>query len=262
MLVASDVNTTKVTLGTAISAVIGRSLTVNATAANLTVAKGDVVTALAAVTGTLANAVDKPILRLRFATVPDTYYTPRIVRTAGSPRVGPVTSTANGAQIMQLSATNEVNLAGIDFDDELQIHPQRGWRWEAWVKVTTIAANERAVFGLASAYNAALDTVQLNAWFRVDGSMALTVECDDDTTNQDDQSTDVTLVTDTYAYFRIEYTVEGTVRFWHNDAMVKELTATFPATPLMQGFVAVQKDSGTGVPSCTVDLIRPSWDRF
>ena len=262
MLLATDVNTTKVA-GEPIIAIIGRPLYVHTTAANTRVAKGDVLTVLAAVTGTLVNAVDNPVVHLRFAVAATSSFTPRIVRTAGSPLVGPVVDSANGEQIMQLSATNEINVAGLDWEDQRTIHPQRGWRFEAWIKVSAIAANERVVFGLMSDFAATFDDTTLNAWFRLEGSLVLLVEVDDGTTNVDDQSTGVTLTADTYAYFRIELTDEGEVRFWHGDNIVKKITTiTMPAIPLMQPAILVQKDSGTGTPSATIDMNFTSWDRF
>lgn len=66
MLAATDANTTKATGGTALSANTKRSLTLNATAANLVVAAGDRLLIRAAATGTLAGAVTVPAYMLRF----------------------------------------------------------------------------------------------------------------------------------------------------------------------------------------------------
>lgn len=66
MLAATDVNTTKATGGTALAANTKRLLTVNATAANLVVAKCDRLRIRAAASGTLANTVTKPTYLLTF----------------------------------------------------------------------------------------------------------------------------------------------------------------------------------------------------
>lgn len=66
MLAATDANTTKATGGTAIAANTKRSLTKNATAANLVVAEGDRLRIRAAATGTLANTVTGSAFCLRF----------------------------------------------------------------------------------------------------------------------------------------------------------------------------------------------------
>jgi len=67
MLAATDANTTKATGGTALSANTRRDLTLNGTAANLVVARGDRLRIRAAATGTLANTVTFPNYALVFA---------------------------------------------------------------------------------------------------------------------------------------------------------------------------------------------------
>lgn len=65
VLAATDANTTKATGGTALSANTKRSLTLNATAANLVVTAGDRLRLRAAATGTLANTVTFPSYLMR-----------------------------------------------------------------------------------------------------------------------------------------------------------------------------------------------------
>jgi hypothetical protein len=67
MLAATDANTTKTTGGTALAANARRSLTLNATPANLIVVVGDRLRIRAAATGTLANTVTFPVYSLKFA---------------------------------------------------------------------------------------------------------------------------------------------------------------------------------------------------
>lgn len=67
MLAATDANTTKATGGTALSANALRSLSLNATGANLIVAAGDRLRIRAAATGTLANTVTFPVYSLTFS---------------------------------------------------------------------------------------------------------------------------------------------------------------------------------------------------
>jgi len=66
LLAATDANTTKTTGGSALSADTRRNLTLNGTAANLVVAKGDRLRMRAAATGTLANTVTFPVYALTF----------------------------------------------------------------------------------------------------------------------------------------------------------------------------------------------------
>jgi hypothetical protein len=67
MLAATDANTTKSTGGTGLTANALRTLTLNATPANLVVAAGDRLRIRATVTGTLANTVTFPVYNLTFS---------------------------------------------------------------------------------------------------------------------------------------------------------------------------------------------------
>lgn len=255
MLAASDANTTKATGGVAISAVIGRPLTIHGTAANLRVAAGDVVEVRATSAGTLANVVDVPRVKLRFATIP-LGLTPVIARTAGSPLVAPVDDSSYGEIICTLSATNEVNTAGWTFGDQLVV-PGTRWMFEARCKIATVTTAERVIIGMASAYSATWDNVVDNNWFRLEASMALLAEADDGTTDSDDQSCGVTLTAATYYLFRIDCTDVGQIKFFVDDSLVKTLASSARvSTDLMQPIIAVQKASGTGVPSVTCDYMQ------
>lgn len=66
MLLATAVNTTKVTGGSALAANTKRSLSLNGTPSNLVVAQGDRLQITATVTGTLANTVTFALYQLRF----------------------------------------------------------------------------------------------------------------------------------------------------------------------------------------------------
>jgi hypothetical protein len=257
MLAATDANTTKATGGVAITAVVGRSLTVHGTAANLRVAAGDVVVATVTTTGTLANVVDTPAITLTFETI-DNAFTPLIARTAGSPLIQTVADTANGEVVCQLSATNEVNTAAIYFGDQLNIPATRKFYFEAMVKVGTIAANERAVIGLASAYNATWDSIASNLWFRHEADMDLLIEGDDGTTDTDDEDTGRDTTAGTYYLF----TIDGTdglsaVNFFRDNDFVGDISVpALTVSSLLQPLIGVQKASGTGVPSITVDWVH------
>lgn len=66
LLLATAANGTQVTGGTALAALTKRVLALNATAANLIIAKGDRLQVLATVTGTLANTVTESLVEMRF----------------------------------------------------------------------------------------------------------------------------------------------------------------------------------------------------
>lgn len=263
MLAATDANTTKSTGGTAITAVVGRSLTVHGTAANLRVNAGDVIKVTEAVTGTLANAVDKPIVRLTFATVPAAVY-PHTTYTAGSPLVGPVEDSANGEAVCQLSATNEVNNAFLTWNDQLLIPANRRPVFEARVKMGTVTTAQVVVIGLASAFNATLDSTTSNVWFRWQASLAALAEGDDGTTDTDDAATGKTLTTGTYYYFKIDMSDLKDVKFWIDDDLVYDGldVSALDGNDLLQPIIGIQKASGTGTVSVTCDWAAVSHDRY
>lgn len=270
MLAGTDANTTKATGGTAITAETGRSFTLNTTAANLRVAPGDLITFKGTATGTLANFVDRPVVRLQFATLPSTV-SARTTKTVGTVAAQPVDDTATGEALFQLSGTAEANVVGFDWGDRLLIPATRGPIFTVRLKVSGAAASTRYVWGLGSAYNATLDNITSNAWFRIEGnSLSLLAETDDGTTDNDDQSTGFTLTADTYYTFRIDMRDLGNVGFWvHEEGsgsgwnLVKELNASkLTESNLLQPFVLLQKDSGTGTESVTVDAYRLEFSRF
>jgi hypothetical protein len=262
MLAASDANTTKSTGGVAITAEIGRSLTVHGTAANLRVANGDLLTFDGTATGTLAGAVDAPVVRLVFAVLPNRLFA-RTTKTIGTLAAHPVADTACGEALFQLGATNEANVTGCDFGDQLCIPANAKPVFHCRMKLSGVAANTRGVWGLADAYTATLDNTVNNCWFRFEGNaLDLLAELDDSTTDDDDNDTTFDLVADTYYLFTIDMTDTGAIRFSVNDTCYLELAgAAFAAADVLQPVVYLQKDSGTGEQAMTVDYIRVSWDR-
>ena len=262
MLAATDANTTKATGGSALTAKVPRSLTLNATAANLRVNTGDVLqfTATATQSPTVSDA---PTLVVEIGTIPPCL-TPRSTRTAGSCLIAPVANTANGEIVAVTSATNEANVAGFDFGDQLIVPANKGWIFEAMIKPVTLAASvERIFVGMATAYNSTLSSMTERAAFRLSGSLALKAETDDNTTDSGLTDCGTTLVTATYYYLRIDASNYKQIEFWVGNKRVKILAAAaFASSMLLQPMILVQKDSGTGVPQVTVDMMRLRVRRF
>jgi hypothetical protein len=265
MLAATDANTTKATGGSTWTAKTARSATVHGTAANLRVNAGDVIEVTITVAGTLANVVDCPRVELRFATVPD-LWTPRIARTAGVVHVAPVADTIGGEVVCQLGATDEAQVAGIDFGDRLCLRGDKLPWFEARFKISAVAASTRYVVGLASAYNATFDSVAKHLWFRIEGnSLSLLVETDDATTDNDDQDTGIDLVADTYVKVAGVFLDGGRVAFSVNDQEVKILTCSASAmgSSLLQPVAYNQKDTAAGTEehALTLDYFRYGCNR-
>jgi hypothetical protein len=130
-------------------------------------------------------------------------------------------------------------------------------------KVASIDSVTTLVFGVASAQNDTADTVAVNAWFRMQGSVSTTavvVETDDVTVDNDDKATGLTLAT-TAKRFRIDFTNNlSDIRFYIDGQRVAAGT-TFSMAAVSSGqnvqpFVQLQKASGTGAPIITIHKCR------
>lgn len=264
MLAATDANTTKATGGSAIVAKAEKTLTVHGTAANLVVNKGDELEIAATVTGTLANLVDSPRVQLVFETI-DREVTPRVLRTAGAPAVQRVANAANGEATFTLTADSEAQYVGFDFGDQLCIQANKAPIVQIRGRLTALpGANQRFVAGLASAFNATIDSITSLAIFRCEASGALLVESDDGTTDTDDQATSpaTTLVATTNYCFTIDLTDLNRILFYLDDAIVGTTSAALLGSAMLQVLALFQKDSGIGTGGFIVDYVRYQHDRF
>lgn len=271
MLAATDANTTKATGGTGLTAVSGRALTVNATAANLRVNRGDILLFTATVSGTLANAVTFPAVRLVFNTTPQglqSVYT----ATAGSPGFSLLTGTSGADGVIEviLAATSEGETAGYNWADSVMIPMNKGFLFEANVRIpTAITTAQVAVIGLATAYNATLASTAEYAWFKLNASMAVTFEAKDGTTTTTGQTpaNTLTLTANTFYLFRMKAKINlerncGFVEYWIGDNYLGKITiASATAAMLLQPVFYIQKASGVTTPAMDIDWYRVNWDR-
>ncbi len=121
-------------------------------------------------------------------------FTKTLVQTGGSPTVAP----SSDGVVLTLDATSEAQAANLlqgdvllfDIDDLIYI------RGKAKLSTASLGSGIDAVFGLAGAYNATLDTIAQNCWFKCAGSNSVLIETDDGTTDTDDKDTGMTLKTD------------------------------------------------------------------
>jgi len=261
VLAATDANTTKLTGGADITAKTRRSFTLSATTAALYVSEGDVLEFLAAVTGTLANAVTVPRVQVTIATLPRPFF-PRIIRGAASnlPGVYVPGAVSNGEVLCAVSNGSNAQTAGFDCADLRSIVPSKGPIFQCRAKVSALAASQRVVLGLASDFTATLDSITYNAWFRLDGGLAVTIEGDDNSTDTDDKATSVTLTADTYYWFTINMADLTQISFWVDEQEVGIVSAAL-ATNLLQPACYLQKGAVAGTPTLTVDEVRVTWNK-
>lgn len=125
-----------------------------------------------------------------------------LVQTGGSPAVAP----SKDGVTLTIDATAEAQAANLLNGDVLLYGIDDLITVQGMVKLSTDALNAGidAVFGLAGAYNATLDTIAQNCWFKLPGSNSVVVETDDGTNDNDDKATGLTLK-DEWRKFAIDF---------------------------------------------------------
>lgn len=173
-----------------------------------------------------------------------------------------VANAASGVLRLALTSTNEAQLAGIDYADQLSLILSQGIVFESRVKLSTLpTTGSVACIGLSSAHNAAVDSVVTSAWFRLDGATGglITVECDDGTTETSKVTTGTTVTTADWVVLKIDASDATNVLFYINGSRVASSTTfSMNATPTvgLQPVARMGKESsGTNVGSLDVDYL-------
>ncbi|HBH54958.1 MAG TPA: hypothetical protein DDY91_24005 [Planctomycetaceae bacterium] len=163
-----------------------------------------------------------------------------------------------GAMALTLAATSEAEIVTMYQNDVLPLDLAQLQRIGFIVKVAGVDSATQIAFGVASAQNDTLDSVAVNAWFRIDGSAdtgKVVIETDDGVTDNDDNVTGQTLGS---AYKKCEIDFGkglGDIRFFIDGQPVGAETFSLlgiTAGQNVQPFVQVQKASGTGVAAITI----------
>jgi hypothetical protein len=188
-----------------------------------------------------------------------------VSRSTGTPTgITQAANTANGELLMTLAATSEAEFLGVDFTDELNIPATRGIVFEAFIKMPAVALTsvQHIVIGLATAYNATLDSTTKYIRFKFDGSNVVLIQGKDGTTTNSTTTT-TTLTAATYYLFTIDGHQPGIFDFYIDDSKIGSLTqADFAATDLLQPSIGIRKDSGTTAPVLTMDFLRIEHNRY
>ncbi|MBS4019543.1 MAG: hypothetical protein KGZ68_15050 [Dechloromonas sp.] len=177
-----------------------------------------------------------------------------------------VADLANGAVGLALDATNEVQLAGISWNDQRTLALNQGLILEARFRLSVLpsAASVIAVLGLQGDHNAAVDTVAESIWFRADGNGQITVESDDTSHETSKVATGVTVTTADWVIGKIDCTDIADVKFFINGNRVAEGT-TFNMSQVaglaLQPVARVSKSAATSVGTMQVDYIRAWMNR-
>lgn len=178
-----------------------------------------------------------------------------------------VADSPNGVFKLHLAATSEAEDAVLYMGDNKNFDVGSGLIFETRVDFGVApGTGVCAVFGMAGDHNLAKDSVTEAAWFRLDASMAIKVETDDTTNDNDDVATGVTAIAGTYNIFRIDFTDLTDVKFYIDGVRVASGT-TFDMSNLtageqqMQPYFSLDKASGTGLGDMNIDYVKIWQDR-
>jgi len=174
---------------------------------------------------------------------------------------------ANGALAMVLDSDNNSEIAALHFGDNECLRIDQGLIFEARLTLSVLpltgTETVQAVWGVAGAHNATLDTIDCNAWFRVESAAntALLWETDDNVTNDDDNDAGITLVAGTYNVYKIDMTDTSAVKFYVDDVLVGTgsmagLTAAIGDVQPYFNVSKVKSAGNTGTGTMLIDYVK------
>jgi len=181
--------------------------------------------------------------------------------------IGLVADGVNGIAALIVDADDNAEVAVLHFGDNECLEIAQGLLFEARVTFnvlpTTGTETVQAAFGLAGAHNTTLDTVDCNAWFRVESAAqtALLWETDDNVTNDDDNDAGITLVADTYNIFQIHCVSTSQIDFYVDGEKVGtgSMAGLTAAIGRVQPYFNVSKAksaANTGTGTMYIDYVR------
>lgn len=178
-----------------------------------------------------------------------------IVSTQGT--VGIKADINAGAATISVGASDEAQDAVLYMADQLNFDIDSLTTLQFRAKVITPGVGTVVVMGMAGDHNLDKDTIAQHAWFRLDASLALKVESDDGTNDEDDVAAG-TIVTDTWYVFRIDFSEVADVKFYLDGAQVGSAT-TFDMsnyTGNLQPYFSIDKASGVGTAEIVLDYTQ------
>ena len=168
-----------------------------------------------------------------------------------------------GAIKMNIANTTEAEDAVLYMGDQLLFDIDKLKTFECRAKVVTPSSGVKVVLGMAGNHDLDKDTIAQSAWFSFDGAMACKCETDDGATDNDDV-TAATLTTDTYYYFKIDFTTVTNIKFYIKTPGATTYTQVGTTTTYsmagytsgLQPYFSCDKASAAGTASLTIDRIR------
>ena len=195
----------------------------------------------------------------------DTHSLWKTVETSLNTAINLVSNDHHAAIILDVDNNAEVGC--LHFGDQTCFNMERGVMFETRltfsVLPTTGTETVQAVWGLAGAHNTTMDTVDCNAWFRLESaaSTALLWEVDDNVTDDDDNAANIIMAASTWHIFRIHAIDKNHVKFYVDGALVGEGNMGGLSTTVgdVQPYFCVSKavsSTNTGVGTMLIDYVK------
>lgn len=173
-----------------------------------------------------------------------------------------VADSSNGQFLLHLTNADEAQDAVLYQNDNKTFDVGNGLIAEFRINMAVApGTGVCAVFGMAGDHNLAKDSVTEHAWFRLDASLAVKVETDDTTNDNDDIATGHTAIAGTYDIYRIDFTDLSDVKFFINGSRVAsgttfDMSNLLAAEEQMQPYFSLDKASGTGLGDMNIDYVK------
>jgi len=191
---------------------------------------------------------------------------------AAPPTVGKVADSINGVVQLALTAANQAQIAVLDWNDQESLSLEQGLIFEARIAMSVLPTvgteGSQAVFGIAGAHNATLDTVDCKAWFKIESAAntALLWEVDDNVTPDLDNDASTVLVAGTYHIYRIDATSIAAVKFYVDGVLVgtASMAGLTGEIGKVQPYFNVSKahtTTSTGLGTMLIDYVKIFQDR-
>jgi len=177
----------------------------------------------------------------------------------------------NGEVALIVDNDDNAEVACLHWGDQEALSIERGLIFEARVAFsvlpTTGTETVQAVWGLAGAHNTTPDTIDCNAWFRLESAAptALLWEVDDNVTNDDDNSASTAITAGTMAaqgkIYRIDCTNIAAVKFYVDSVLVGigNMSGLTAAIGNVQPYFCVSKaksSTNTGTGTMLIDYVK------
>lgn len=174
---------------------------------------------------------------------------------------------APGVAELSFDSQAEAQNICLSWNDKLGFDLDKINTYEARVRMgqSAVDATSMFAFGIAGDRNDVIDTMAINALFRVVGADSTTnvvLETDDASANNDDKSSGTTLI-NAWKYFKIDFSVKTDIKFFIDNVRVGSAT-TFDMsnhTGGIQLFFQLQKTSDNNTDSIEIDFVRLMGDR-